>query len=145
MSNLLVVVDTNIVISALIESKSVPGKFFDHWKKRKFMVITSSLLLHELEIVLDRPKYEKRYGITLKKKQKIVSFFRAHARIIDVYTSPPIVPRDAKDAMLIATAVSGDATHIVTGDKDVLVLDGNPHIGKLRIVTPRQFLDLLAR
>jgi predicted nucleic acid-binding protein len=50
------------------------------------------------------------------------------------------VSRDPDDDHVLAAAVVGEADCIVTGDKDLLVLD--PYEG-IRIVTPREFLDVL--
>ncbi len=47
--------------------------------------------------------------------------------------------RDAKDDKFLSLAVSGQATHLVSGDADLLVLD--PFEG-IRILTPRQFLEI---
>jgi putative PIN family toxin of toxin-antitoxin system len=50
------------------------------------------------------------------------------------------VCRDPKDDKFLSLAVSGGATYIVTGDKDLLALD--PFQG-IRILTPSDFLALL--
>jgi predicted nucleic acid-binding protein len=47
--------------------------------------------------------------------------------------------RDPKDDKFLSLAVCGRATHLVTGDADLLAL--NPFEG-IRIVTPRQFLEI---
>lgn len=52
--------------------------------------------------------------------------------------------RDPKDVMILASALSGRAHYIVTGDDDLLSLDGAPALGALRIVTVRDFLAILA-
>lgn len=55
---------------------------------------------------------------------------------------PPVtgVVRDPNDDMVVACALEADADYIVTRDKDLLSLGTYEGI---RIVTPRQFLDLL--
>ena len=52
------------------------------------------------------------------------------------------VPLDPKDDMIVATAVKAGADYLVTGDRRHLVVLGE--YGGSRIVTPRQFLDILA-
>jgi putative PIN family toxin of toxin-antitoxin system len=47
--------------------------------------------------------------------------------------------RDPKDDKFLALAVAGRATHIVSGDSDLLILDP---FRDIRIVTPRQFLAI---
>jgi putative PIN family toxin of toxin-antitoxin system len=49
------------------------------------------------------------------------------------------VGRDPKDDMFLEVAVSGKATYIVSGDRDLLVLGPCENI---RMVTPRDSLDL---
>ena len=53
-----------------------------------------------------------------------------------------VVPDDPKDDMVVATAVAAKADYLVTGDEKLLRL-GSFH--GVRIVTPRAFLDVLAR
>ncbi len=48
--------------------------------------------------------------------------------------------RDAKDDIILATAVGGKATHIVSGDKDLIVLANYEGI---YILMPAQFLVIL--
>ncbi|HEV8160029.1 MAG TPA: putative toxin-antitoxin system toxin component, PIN family, partial [Pyrinomonadaceae bacterium] len=50
-----------------------------------------------------------------------------------------VVCRDPKDDKLLELALSGNADFLVTGDKDLLVL--NPFRGGVKIITPREFLD----
>jgi uncharacterized protein len=52
-----------------------------------------------------------------------------------------VVERDPNDDMVIACALAGEADDVVTRDKDLLSLGA---YGGIRMVTPRQFLDLLA-
>jgi predicted nucleic acid-binding protein len=44
---------------------------------------------------------------------------------------------------VLACALGANVDYIVTGDEDLLVLDGHPALGSLRIVTPRAFLTIL--
>jgi predicted nucleic acid-binding protein len=54
-----------------------------------------------------------------------------------------VVPHDPKDDMVVATAVAAGADYLVTGDRRHL-LSLREYEG-IRIVTPRQFLDFIAR
>jgi predicted nucleic acid-binding protein len=53
------------------------------------------------------------------------------------------VPDDPKDDMVAATAVAAGADYLVTGDRRHLLSLGD--YKGIRIVTPRQFLDLITR
>jgi predicted nucleic acid-binding protein len=50
---------------------------------------------------------------------------------------------NAKDAAIVATALRGEATHFVTGDKRLLTEMRQADLGTLAAVTPREMLDLL--
>lgn len=54
----------------------------------------------------------------------------------------PRITRDLKDDYLLAYAVVGEADYLVTGDKDLLVLE---KIGEVAIVSPADFAKLLTR
>jgi len=41
----------------------------------------------------------------------------------------------------LACALAGQCDYLVTGDRDLLDLQGHPGLGRLRIVTPREFLE----
>lgn len=60
--------------------------------------------------------------------------------IAEIKEAIPVVTRDPKDDYFLAYAVVGEADYLVTGDKDLLVLDG---ISSLRIVKPTDFAVLL--
>lgn len=49
--------------------------------------------------------------------------------------------RDPKDDIFLACALAGQCDYLVTGDRDLLDLQGHPGLGQLRIVTPREFLE----
>jgi len=49
----------------------------------------------------------------------------------------PLVCRDADDGMILGTAVAGEATCVITGDKDLLVLR---QFGSVKILSPAEFL-----
>lgn len=60
---------------------------------------------------------------------------------IDHEVEPIVRSRDPNDDHFLTAAMSGYADFLVTGDLDLLVLDGDPRVGSLRIVTPRAFAD----
>lgn len=136
----LVVVDNNIFISALIRPRSNPGKLTASLRKGEFRLITSELLLQELEEVLKREKYNDKYGISMQIREQLIAELRGVARVLPVLDEPSFNVRDAKDEMVLATGIEGEANYLVTGDKDLLVLNSDRLIGKLKIVTVEQFL-----
>ena len=57
---------------------------------------------------------------------------------------PLAITRIAYDKFL-AAALGGNADYLIAGDEDLLVLDGDPKLGKLRVLTPRASLEILDR
>jgi len=96
-------------------------------------VLTSFEMLIELGEVLARPKFD-RYLLREERERFLQSFISA-AALIEVVEHVDVC-RDPKDNAVLELAVSGGATHIVTGE-DLLVL--NPFRG-IAIINPEQFL-----
>ena len=70
-----------------------------------------------------------------------IGWLLSQARLVDDLPDRRIVPDDPNDDTIIATAVVAGADYLVTGDRDLLVLD---HYQGVAILTPRQFLDMIA-
>ena len=130
-----VVLDCNVIVSALIKGDSSPGRAFDFVLKNHESV-TSEDCLFEIERILCKPKFrryfsEQEAGIFLEVFKETAVVVRS--------TEDISVCRDSKDDMYLETAVSGQAEYIITGDPDLLVLD--PFRG-INIMTPHDFLLL---
>jgi putative PIN family toxin of toxin-antitoxin system len=71
---------------------------------------------------------------------EIAAFLRASASLAPAAADPPpIAVRDPDDAVILGEALAAGAHALVTGDKDLLVLEDGPEI---RIVDPRGFWEL---
>lgn len=62
--------------------------------------------------------------------------------IAEIKEEIPAVTRDPKDDYLLVYAVVGEADYLVTGDKDLLVLES---VGSLAIIRPADFATLLEK
>jgi uncharacterized protein len=127
------VFDTNVAVSALLVPDSVPRRAFDR-AHTDGIVLLSFPLLTELYEVLSR-KHFRRY-VDEEDIRSFVTTLTREAEWIDVNTRITAC-RDPKDNKFLELAVSGRASHIVTGDSDLLVL--NPFEG-ISIVAPQTFL-----
>ena len=128
------VFDTNVTISALLLKKSVSRQAFDKAFAEGTLII-SLATINELNEVLRRRKFN-RYVLEKERMQFFTALVR-EAKLIEVDEAVTEC-RDPKDNKFLELAVSGNATCIVSGDKDLLVL--HPFRG-IPIVTPRAFLD----
>jgi putative PIN family toxin of toxin-antitoxin system len=129
------VFDTNVLISALLLSDSKPRDALD-LALREAKVLLSFAVLAELYEVLNRKKFRRYVD-----EEDIRTFVAALARETQwVNVEVRIAAcRDAKDDKFLELAVSGHATHIITGDADLLAL--NP-FQKIQIIAPQEFLRL---
>ena len=141
MSKPSVVVDTNLFISALILPQSKPGQLITAWKRDLFTLATSVPMLVELEEVLKRPKYKKKYGITTAMRRTLIKGIKKRAVVIPTLKFPSIPIRDPKDAIVLATALDAHVNFLVTGGNDLLVLKTKSQILPLQIMTVDKFLN----
>ncbi len=132
MAKLRVIIDTNLWISFLLTNDyAKAGRFF---LNDELTLLFSQELLDEFITVAERPKFQKYFpSIAL---QALLLQLSAKATFIEVHSSVKIC-RDPKDNFLLALAQDGAATHLITGDKDLLVLE---QFGETRILTMTEFL-----
>ena len=129
-----VVFDTNVLYSA-IAAKGFCEEVLDE-AAGDCSIIWSTPLQQELESVLAR-----RHKIGPGTRAALA----AYADLCEFFKPQPLpkrVCRDKDDDVVLATAVAGKADLIVTGDADLLVLK---KFRGIRILSPRQFLELLDR
>ncbi len=134
-----VVLDTNILLSALIRRDSVPGRILEAWFDDHFVLLTHALQLEELRTVTRRPQI--RSLIRPAEAGRLVNQLRVDA---DLLTELPHTRRsdDPADDFLLAVCDGGKADYLITGDKAGLLNLGS-HYGTV-ILTARAFLDVIS-
>lgn len=138
-----VVIDTNLLISSVLNALGLPHKLIQSLQKDSFILLTSVLMRQELDDVLHRPRLEKRYGLKAQLRDDLLLVVNTKGKSVDPQQSLPVSVRDINDNMVLATALGGKADYLVTGDEDLLELKENPEIGSLKICTVREFLSIL--
>ena len=127
------VIDTSVVVSAVLLPRSVPRQAFDAAASRGKLLVSEATVA-ELDEVLRRPKFDK--YIPEEKRLVFLAALVREAEQVEV-TGVITACRDAKDNKFLELAVSGRASHIITGDSDLLAL--HPFQG-IAVVTPQTFL-----
>jgi uncharacterized protein len=126
------VVDTNILVSAILSPDSIAAKVLN-WGESNANILYSMDTLTELLSVLGRSKFSKYINLKdidgLAMRIKTTWFCVAILYQVKLY-------RDSKDGKFIELALNGDASHLITGDNDLFVL--NP-IQNILIINPRNF------
>ena len=128
------VLDTNMVVSALLLPRSITRQALDH-AFANGVVLASQTTLDELGDVLRRPKFD-RY-VDEEGRLRFLSSYIHGVLIVDVAITITDC-RDAKDNKFLELAVSGAAACIVSGDRDLL--DLAPYQG-IDILSPNDFLQ----
>lgn len=128
------VVDTNLVVSAVLLPQSTARQALDKARSQG-KVLLSRALLEELDTVFRRSKFNK--YITEQERLKFLTALAAEAEQVDILDTIQAA-RDPKDDKILELAVNGKAILIITGDQDLLVL--NP-FQTIEIITPRAFID----
>jgi len=134
------VIDTNILISALLAGTSLPAHLIVLWREGRFGLLTSAEQLDELMRVTRYPKIRERLAPAFA--GRLINEIRDLAVLL---TELPVVTAspDPHDNYLLAMAASGSADFLVTGDKrDLLALR---LFESTKIVTVRDFLVLHRR
>jgi len=133
-----VVLDTGILIAALITTDTPPALIFQAWRKKRFELITSEWQLDEFCRV---SRYTKlRRFLKPVEAGNLVSGLRHQATVLETLPTVDLSP-DPDDNPVLAMAEASQAQYLVTGDKrDLLALGA---IGGTRIVTARQLVDAL--
>lgn len=128
------VFDTNIIVSALLFRSSQPRRALDV-ARRSGILLMSQAVRTEIQDVLARPKFD-RYITPVERQLFLMGLF-ATVNFIEIEENI-VACRDPKDNIILELAVNGQATTIISGDRDLLVL--NPFRG-ISIVTVKEFLE----
>lgn len=128
-----IVFDTNVIVSALLLSESIPRRAFDKALDQDTILISTPVLLEFAE-VLAREKLDK--YLREEERMRFLIAFLKETELIEIRERVSDC-RDENDNKFLELALSGKADCIISGDDDLLVL--NPYRG-VSIINPRDFL-----
>lgn len=131
-----VILDTNILIGALITKGTPPDKLYRAWLRGELQLVTSAAQLSELTNVLARPRLQE--FLDADEASVVVKNIGTRALILD--EPPPVdLSPDSKDNPILAAAIAGRVDLIVSGDKKHMLalreVEGIP------VVTAREALE----
>lgn len=128
-----VVVDTNVLVSALLFGGK-PAKLIPLWQRDTIRPLASKEIIDEFLRVFTYPKF--------KLTEEDVNFLLYHEilphfEVIDVEPGPNIIKKDPEDDKFIRCALTGKVKWIISGDQHLLALKSYQ---KVKIFSPADFL-----
>lgn len=132
-----VILDTNVLLGALISPFGPPDIIYRAWRAAKFELITSTEQLEELRRVSRYPKLKNilpahRIGTMVNNMHRAVVLAALPLPSKDIELNDP------NDVFLLSMALAIEADYLVTGDRRAGLLQQR-HAGRTRIVSPAVF------
>lgn len=128
------VIDTNTLVSRMLMPESIPVKAVSYSLENGKILISDDTLM-EIGEILSREKLD-RY-VSIEDRQEFIRLLARISENVEIIRRVKAC-RDPKDDKFLELAVNGDADTIITGEKDLLVL--NP-FENIRIIKPADVID----
>lgn len=133
-----VVIDTNLVLSALVFANGRLTPLRQAWQEHRLQPLVSRVTAAELIRVLAYPKFK----LAADEQRELLADYLPYCRTVAIPAPPPRTPacRDAFDIPFLQLALAGKAKALITGDGDLLALAGG---FACPILSAEQFIDSL--
>ena len=135
-----VVLDANVLVSALISRRGSPGKILAQWEQERFELVVSPAILEELQRVIRYPRFQERYHLPKDAVARFLDLISSQAILVNPERTVNIVHDDPTDNRYLECAQAGEVNYLVTGDRHLLELEAYEGI---LILPPAGFLVLL--
>lgn len=115
-----VVLDTNVVLSALVFGGGAAGQVRRAWQQGVLLPLASSVTVQELVRVLAYPKFR----LSQPDQDELLADYLPYTETVRIPQPPPKVPacRDVLDEPFMHLSVVGKAQVLVSGDRDLLAI-----------------------
>ena len=137
-----IVIDTNILVSAILTPKGNPAKILKLVLEGKLNLIISPAILEETQQVLRYPRLAKLMIKNKITKKEVYDFLGKMSKVA-VITPDKLeidaIPDDPADNKILACGLEGEADYIISGDHhltDLKIFQG------IKIVNPATFLKV---
>jgi len=133
---MLIVLDTNVLISGLLNRNGIPGQIVDMVIERKLRLAVNRLILDEYHSVTERPTLR----INRNDRDAALSVIAVNSLRVDAepLALPPQEILDSKDLPFAEVAVASQAQFLITGNKKHF---GFMHHFTVPVVSPSEFIE----
>lgn len=138
-----VLLDVNVIVSAILAPHGTVRKILSYWKRERFNVIISEGIVAEVEEKLRDPKIGGYYHVAEGDVVSVRNLLLTQAKIINVRPQDVIpVTGDSEDDYVLATGNLGTPKYLVTGDKKLI---GMKNYFGVKIISPKDFILLVEK
>ena len=133
------VLDTNVLVSALLSGDGVPNKIL-RLAGPTYQLFICQEIMEEAREVLLRPRIQKRISLNKDKVNAFLSTIQKVAKVMEDLPSLQVIDDDPDDNVILACALKANADYLVSGDihlKQLGRYEGVP------IVSPSEFLAII--
>jgi putative PIN family toxin of toxin-antitoxin system len=132
----LIVIDTNVLISAVLSPEGTARKVLNR-VYQQFKIAQSDETYQELVTRIYKRKFDK--YISDEEREDFLSVVKHYSQFVKVESQVEIC-RDVDDNKFLELAIDANAVFLITGDRDLLSLKSQIEYQNL-IITPREFLE----
>lgn len=137
-----VVLDTNIFVSGILNSKGAPGQVLKAWQENKFVLTTSKPIIKEIKQVLNSAKIQEfliKHKVVKEDLNDFFSTLSFNALVVKPSFKLDIIKEDPADNKFLECALMVKAEYIVSGDKHLLKLKMYENI---KIISAYELINL---
>lgn len=137
-----VVLDTNIFVSGILNSKGAPGQVLKAWHENKFVLTTSKPIIKEIKQVLNSAKIQEfliKHKVVKEDLNDFFSTLSFNALVVKPSFKLDIIKEDPADNKFLECALMVKAEYIVSGDKHLLKLKMYENI---KIISAYELINL---
>ena len=128
-----VVLDSNVIIAAFA-ARGLCNALFEHCLEQHTVILCEEILIEVEEKLLKKIKLAK------SAVKDIINFLREFAQLKISQEVNPDICRDKNDLFILGVSLSAKADYIITGDKDLLIIET---FQEIKITSPRSFWDAM--
>lgn len=136
------VLDANVVASGILrfdDADSAPNPILRRWLASDFVMVISGALRAEIEdTMLVKPYFSDR--VTRAVSDDWLETIDESTELVEIVVAVSGAATHPEDDLILATAVSGSAEYLVTGDKQLRRLESFQSVA---IVSPDEFIAVL--
>jgi putative PIN family toxin of toxin-antitoxin system len=137
-----VVLDTNFLVSSLLNKTGAPARLIDAWRAGAYLLVTSPPIMAEIKAVLELPRIREKYALTAHDIRQVFDLLEKDAILVPGRLHVGnVIPQDPTDHIFLSCALEAGADVIISGDHHLLSLKVFEGIPIMPVV---QFLERLA-